>query len=976
MLYIKRHILLTLLVVLSLAGQANDVYFHPISRVGGLGYGSVTGFAQDADGFMWIVTGDNIYRYDGYTFRAYHNKIARPEEWLIAYWSVLYTQSEDLYVTTSCGVLRYDRETDNFTKVTDCVSRSICEDMHGRLWLDASGIVCYDPKTGTKTPLSVGNYGVTGRFYTSPSIASLYVIANETLLSVSLQTGEQRFHSLDGKLQRVTAMEWQDSTLYLLCEKRGLWEFRDSLQCILPLEGSMSARKLLAAFNHRLWIGTMHGLFSYDAASGSLKHYVQTNQDGSLVSNSIQALYSDKNGNLWVGTYAGGLCLASAHVHNDFHSVRLQDYGCLNLPISALLEDHGYLWIGTEGDGLYCWHADKGIVAHYKQSTDGLGANNIKSLVKTGNKLWIGTYLGGLSCLNTATGRFTTYTADQKEHLILSNQIYALCQDGDAMWILYQSRSDMMTYFRPKEKTSRSIAIPEPIGEYVSSRPFNVFKMGNDIFLSTTTSLLRFSRADGSFLTSYSPNKPYSICSLCADTVRDGVWMGTRNGGLLFFDRTQEVFRMVVDEPSNELSKINTIALMDSTVWMGTDNGVASYSTGSGSLHVYNRYDGVCEHILSSCVSSDGTQVYWSGLGTLNHMETGGVKYNTCPPHTLVADLSINNQSVFESEVYTDKISQLRNGKLVLRNNENNIAITLSSTNYLLSGKNRYRFRMIPVSFFGAAKQSSSWSEVDAWRRTFSLVQVPAGRYRIEMQACNNDGVWGDTIVLTMRVKPIFWASGWAWLLYILLFSIIAACMVYAYIRHNRLKNELHIAQVRQEEEKKASRAKVRFFTDVSKELKAPLLRLQSEVDIAQVPEIQQMLRVMDRYTDKYCIDIGSNRKEQQIESQLDRFTQLVSEHMAEHTDIDALAREMGMSRRKLFSFIKDNTGKSIIEYIRSYRMSTAAKLLLEQNLTILDVMERVGISSQSYFVKSFKAEFGDTPSDFVAKMSKKNTKI
>ncbi|HCS87783.1 MAG TPA: hypothetical protein DIW30_05115 [Bacteroidales bacterium] len=84
----------------------------------------------------------------------------------------------------------------------------------------------------------------------------------------------------------------------------------------------------------------------------------------------------------------------------------------------------------------------------------------------------------------------------------------------------------------------------------------------------------------------------------------------------------------------------------------------------------------------------------------------------------------------------------------------------------------------------------------------------------------------------------------------------------------------------------------------------------------------------------------------------------------------------MGMSRRKLFSFIKDNTGKSIIEYIRSYRMSTAAKLLLEQNLTILDVMERVGISSQSYFVKSFKAEFGDTPSDFVAKMSKKNTKI
>lgn len=976
MLHFKRYILPALFACIFMSGYANDVYFHTISRVGGLGYGSVTGFAQDSDGFMWIVTGDNIYRYDGYTFRAYHNKIARPEEWLIAYWSVLYTQSEDLYVTTSCGVLRYCRDTDNFVKVSDCVSRSICEDQYGRLWLDGSGIVCYDPKTGEQAPLLIGNYGVTGRFYTSPSVASLYVIANEALLTINLNTGEQKFHSLEGKLQRVTAMEWQDSTLYLLCEKKGLWQFLDDLQCILPLEGSQSARKLLAASDHRLWIGTMHGLFAYNTESGTLKHYEQTNHEGSLVSNSIQALYLDNNDNLWVGTYAGGLCLASAHIHNDFHSVRLQDYGCLNLPISALLEDNGYLWIGTEGDGLYCWHEDKGIVAHYQQSAGGIGANNIKSIVKTGNKLWIGTYLGGLSCLNTTTGRFTTYTAERKEHAVLSNQIYAMCPDDEALWILYQSRSDMMTYFQPEEGMSRSIAIPEPVGEYVSSRPFNVLKTGNDIFLSTTTSLLRFSRTDGSYLTSYSPNKPYSICSVCADTLRDGLWMGTRNGGLLFFDRIQESFRTALDEPSNELSKINTIALTDSTVWMGTDNGVASYSIGSGSLHVYNIYDGVFEHILSSCVSEDGNRVYWSGLGTLNYMEAGEINYNTCPPHTLVADLSINNQSVFESDVYADKIAQLRKGKLVLRNNENNIAITLSSTNYLLSGKNRYRFRMVPVSLFGSAKQSTSWNEADSWRRTFSLVQVPAGRYKIEMQACNNDGVWGDIIELSMRVKPVFWASVWAWLLYILLSGLIIVFLVYAYIRHNRLKNELHIAQVRQEEEKKASRAKVRFFTDVSKELKAPLLRLQSEVDIAQVPEIQQMLSVMDRYTDKYCIDIGSNRKEQQIESQLDRFTQLVSEHLSDHTDIDALAREMGMSRRKLFSFIKDNTGKSIIEYIRSYRMSTAAKLLLEQNLTILDVMERVGISSQSYFVKSFKAEFGDTPSDFVAKMSKKNTKI
>jgi AraC-like DNA-binding protein len=176
------------------------------------------------------------------------------------------------------------------------------------------------------------------------------------------------------------------------------------------------------------------------------------------------------------------------------------------------------------------------------------------------------------------------------------------------------------------------------------------------------------------------------------------------------------------------------------------------------------------------------------------------------------------------------------------------------------------------------------------------------------------------------------------------------------------------------QEIEKAGRAKVRFFTDVNKELKAPLLQLQAEVPQQQVPLVRQMLQIIDKYSDKYCIDTGKDLRAQEIDRQLDRLTQLINERMADHINIDELAREMGMSRRKLFGFVKDNTGKSIIEYIRSYRLSCAAKLLLEQNnLTTLQVMYKVGFESQSYFVKAFKQEFGDTPTDFLAKMSKKN---
>jgi len=117
--------------------------------------------------------------------------------------------------------------------------------------------------------------------------------------------------------------------------------------------------------------------------------------------------------------------------------------------------------------------------------------------------------------------------------------------------------------------------------------------------------------------------------------------------------------------------------------------------------------------------------------------------------------------------------------------------------------------------------------------------------------------------------------------------------------------------------------------------------------------------------------------KKKAIESQLEKFTQMVNSRMAEgRIDIDELALELGMSRRKLYNFIKENTGKSIIEYIRSYRISMAAKYMLEENLSIKETIDRVGIESQSYFIKCFREEYGDSPTNFVARISENSAKM
>lgn len=91
------------------------------------------------------------------------------------------------------------------------------------------------------------------------------------------------------------------------------------------------------------------------------------------------------------------------------------------------------------------------------------------------------------------------------------------------------------------------------------------------------------------------------------------------------------------------------------------------------------------------------------------------------------------------------------------------------------------------------------------------------------------------------------------------------------------------------------------------------------------------------------------------------------------NTEIDVLqlASNLAMSRRKLYGKVKALTGQSIVEFIRNYRLRKAAQILIEEDISISIVMDRVGIDNASYFSRIFKNEFGESPSSFVSKHRK-----
>ena len=384
----------------------------------------------------------------------------------------------------------------------------------------------------------------------------------------------------------------------------------------------------------------------------------------------------------------------------------------------------------------------------------------------------------------------------------------------------------------------------------------------------------------------------------------------------------------------------------DNHLWMGTDKGLIRYTPESDRTTLFDVSDNLQSSTFfprAVAMSEDG-ELFFGGSEGFSSLYTDQVQLNPVEPRVLLSEHPLTPR---------------------IRYQDNTVSFTLACTNFYKSSKNRYRYRLVGVN--------SSWTETDSRHRTITYSHLPIGRYRLEVCAANNDGVWGQPYAYRFRVMPAWWNGWWAWLVYALLVGTVVYVLAHQWVRHKRVQAQLYAEQLRSQEIEKAGRAKVRFFTDVNRELKAPLLQLQSVIAPEQTAYVAQMLQIIDKYSDMYCIDTGKDKHAQMIETQLDKLTRLIDERMAAHIDIDELAREMGMSRRKLFGFVKGSTGKSVIEYIRSYRLAYAAKLLLEQNLTTLQVMDRVGIESQSYFVKSFKEEFGDTPTDFLAKMSKKN---
>lgn len=97
----------------------------------------------------------------------------------------------------------------------------------------------------------------------------------------------------------------------------------------------------------------------------------------------------------------------------------------------------------------------------------------------------------------------------------------------------------------------------------------------------------------------------------------------------------------------------------------------------------------------------------------------------------------------------------------------------------------------------------------------------------------------------------------------------------------------------------------------------------------------------------------------------LDDLKQYVLDHLDEgELSTIEIAKMLGVGRNRFQKEIKDLSGVTPVEFIRSLRLNEAKNLLKDRSKNISEVAYAVGFSNLSYFTRSFKQEFGKLPSE------------
>jgi signal transduction histidine kinase/ligand-binding sensor domain-containing protein/ActR/RegA family two-component response regulator len=808
--------------------QYDQLRFKRLTTEDGLSQRWVRCIYQDDNGYMWFGTADGLNRYDGYEFKIYrpepNNKYSLGNGIIN---SISWKSDNEMWICTDEGLYAYKQHLDEFHLFMPA-GRSgmqcVLEDNQQNLWIGTyNGLYKYMPSDSSMVSFYYNENDI--RSLSNNRIRCIFEDSRKNLW-IGTENGLNLYRSNSNSFIRFRKSEVPGSIIgnniwsIIEDDKGRLWigVAQAGLDIFIydndPGQGRFinimkgSPNCLLYDTHDALWVGMGGGealtIIQPDGLDNidNYKSYHYKHSESateSLSDNSVYSIYEDRFGDIWIGTYGGGINYYS-RAAKKFYNIKVTSDQATSISsnlVNAIYEEDKYLWIGTEM-GLDRYDKKTGLVKHFYYNPDdpsSIGANAIYCIYKDSRgNLWVGSWNGGLSLYNYGTENFTNFKPANRTGAISNANVFAICEDRRGnLWIgtiggglnRYDYTTGKFTSYMPDAK--------EP-GSLYNSSVNDIFESSSGRLYISVYNALDLYDYDTDRFKHYIHNEEDSnslskgtVLSIFEDSNRN-LWVGLTMG-LNLLDEEKEVFKHYTTSdglPNNTIKAV--LEDNNGSLWLSTNKGIAVFKNGithpdSADFRIYDKYDGLPgnEFIERAAFKNKSGKMYFGTSQGYTSFYPDSIVDNTREPLVIITDFDLLHETVNNRDIKDIMIKHIsRVNEVNLSYGQSDFVVKYAALNYVNPEKNQYKYML--------EGYDKEWTFAGD-NRIATYTNIQPGKYTFMVLGSNNDGVWSKSPqILDIIIHPPWWRTALFKVFFILMVIFIFTALYR--IRINMLKKQ------------------------------------------------------------------------------------------------------------------------------------------------------------------------------------------